>query len=277
MTVISTVLTRYCAAHASDSLITELHKDGSYKPKEWERSKIVAVRHWRGAMAYWGLAKYDAYSWSTFDWLQEQAKNADQYSSAEEFAQGLTEKLNEAISKMHFVKPVDSGIGIHLTVYEYIENYWIPELFLLSNFTDTSYRFVHPDGVHLSRETYHTIAKVPPRPEHREAQYRLKVHERLHQPGGMLIYNNGDPIMFNAAAYAILGMFRALARRGKLARPERVETYLAIARRPIEVVSKAQLDFCQKGTRVIGGRPHDLAVTPGGVYSSTTGDMPRAT
>jgi hypothetical protein len=78
--------------------------------------------------------------------------------------------------------------------------------------------------------------------------------------------------MFNAAAYAIFGMFRALAGRGKLSRSDRVETYLAIARRPIEVVSKAQLDFCEKGARVVGGKPHDLAVTPGGMYTSTTGD-----
>jgi len=197
MTVISTMITRYCTVHASDSLITELQKDGSQKPKKWKRSKIILVRRWRGAMTYWGLAEYDAYEWSTFDWLQQQAKDADQYPSAEEFAKGLMDKLNEAIYKMRFVKPVHSGIGIHLSAYERIENYWIPELFLVSSFTDTSYQHVHSDGVHLSRETYHTTAKVDPKPEHREAQYRLKVHERLHQPGGILIYNNGDPVMFN--------------------------------------------------------------------------------
>ena len=272
MTVISAVITRYCTAHASDSLITELQEDGSHKPTEWKQPKIVTVSQWRGAMAYWGLAKYNAYKWSTFDWLQERANSAGQYSSAEEFAQSLTEQLNEAIAKMHFAKPVDTGIGIHLTAYEYVENYWIPELFLISNFTDTTYRFVHPDGVHLSRETYHTVADVDPSPNHREAQYRLQVHAYLHEPGGMLIYNNGDPIMFNAAAYAILGAFKALAARGSLSRPEKVETYLAIALRPIEVVSRAQLDFCREGARLVGGKPHDLAITPGGIYSSTTGD-----
>lgn len=273
MTVISAVITRYCTAHASDSLVTELQEDGSHKPIEWKQPKIVAVRPWRGAMAYWGLAKYNAYKWSTFDWLQEQANSAGQYSSAEEFAQRLTEQLNEAISKMRFARPVDAGIGIHLTAYEYIENYWIPELFLISNFTDTSYQSVRPaGGVQLSRETYHTVADAKPETEHREARYRLKVHEYLHRPGGMLIYNNGDPVMFNTAAYAIFGMFRALASREKLSSPDRVETYLAIARRPIEIVSKAQLDFCEKGARVVGGKPHDLAVTPMGTYTSTTGD-----
>lgn len=267
MTVISTVITRHCTAHASDSLITELQTDGSRKPKEWQRSKIVAVRPWRGAMAYWGLAKYDAYGWSTVDWLQEQAKDAHQYSSAEEFARGLTEKLGEAIAKMRFSSPVDSGIGIHLTAYEHIDDYWIPELFLVSNWADLSYQSLRPEGVGFSRETNHTISQEPHRPEHREAQYRLKVHEHLHKTGGILIYNNGDPLMFNLAAYAITGMFQTLAKRGTLARPERVETYLAIARRPVEVVSKAQLDFCREGTRVVGGRLHDLAITPSGAYS----------
>jgi hypothetical protein len=122
MTVISAVITRYCTVHASDSLVTALQADGTCKPKEWTRSKIIAVPHWRGAMAFWGLATYDAYNWSTLDWLQEQAQNADQYSTPEEFAQGLTRKLNEAISNMDFARPVDSGIGIHLTVYEYIDD-----------------------------------------------------------------------------------------------------------------------------------------------------------
>jgi hypothetical protein len=189
------------------------------------------------------------------------------------------EGLNEAISKMGFAEPVDSGIGIHLTVYEFIEGFWIPELFLLSNFTGTSYNAVHSDGVRLSREMYHTIVEEEsePRPEHREVECRLEVQKRLHQRGRMLIFNNGDPLMFNAAANAITGMFQELARRRILSDPSRVETYLAIARRPIEVVANAQRDFCKEGARVVGGKPHELAVTPDGQYFSTTGDMPRAT
>ncbi|MBN1934549.1 MAG: hypothetical protein JW934_07780 [Anaerolineae bacterium] len=272
MTVISTVITRYCTVHASDSLITELQMDGNHKPMEWKQSKIIAVRRWRGAITYWGLAKCSAYKWSTFDWLQERANNADRYSSAEEFAQSLTEQLNKAFAKMRFAQAVSTGIGIHLTAYEYIENYWIPELFLISNFIDTTYSTVNSDGIHLSRETYHTIADAPPSPTHREAQYRLQVHAHLHEPGGMIIYNNGDPIMFNAAAYAIFGAFAILAARGNLARSDKIETYLAIARRPIEVVSETQRDFCKEGTRLVGGKPHDLAITPDGVYLSTTGD-----
>lgn len=273
MTVIAAVITRYCTAQASDSLITELQSDGTRVPKEWERTKIVAVPHWRGAMAYWGLATYDVYQRSTLDWLQERAQEADQSSSPEDFARRMTEMLNEAISKMTFHRPLDAGIGIHFTAYEYINNYWIPELFLLSNFEDPSYQLLHSDGVRFSRETYHHIDRnVPgPRPEHREAKYRLKVHEHL-QAGGMLIYNNGDPFMFNPAAEAILTMIRELARRGNLAYPDNVATYRAIVRRPIEIVSRVQLDFARQETRTVGGKPHDLAVTPNGEYSSDSGD-----
>jgi hypothetical protein len=98
------------------------------------------------------------------------------------------------------------------------------------------------------------------------------VYRHLNQEGAFIIYNNGDPVMFNTAAYAILGMFRALEGRGMLTEPSRVETYLAMARRPIEVVSKVQLDFCREGTRVVGGKPHELAITPNGEYISATGD-----
>jgi hypothetical protein len=273
MTVISTVITRYCTAHASDSLITELQSDGSAVPAEWERSKIVPVRHWRGAVTYWGLAKYGVCKWSTFDFLQEQARTAANYGSAEEFAQGLSERLQAAINQMSFVKPVQGGIGIHFTAYEYIDGYWIPELFLISNWADTSYRSLRSGGVGLSSETCHTIAQVAAKQEHKEVRFRRQVHEHLHQRDGMFIYNNGNPVMFNSAANAMLGMFRALAKRGKLASAGKVHTYLAMARRPIEVVSKAYLDFCREGARVVGGKPHDLAITPNGEYLSTTGDV----
>lgn len=272
MTVISAVITRYCTVHASDSLITKRKQGGTYEPDEWERSKIIPVHRWRGAMSYWGLAKYPADNWSTVDWLEEQVKSAGQESSPEGFAQRITDKLAEAISKMQFARPVDAGIGIHFTAYEYIDNYWIPELFLISNWADPTYQSLRPTGVGLSRETYHTIAKAPPFPEHREPQYRLKVHQYLHQPGAMIVYNNGDPLMFNTAAYAIFGMFRQLVKRGNLANPQRIGIYLAIARRPIEIISAAQRDFCREGTRIVGGKPHDLAITPGGKYHSTTGE-----
>jgi hypothetical protein len=172
---------------------------------------------------------------------------------------------------MQFKDPRHSGLGIHLTVYEYIEGYWIPELFKVSNWVDDSYSSVHPDGFKLSRVTYTTLTGQPHVANHRDPQYRLDVHKSLLE-GTMYRFNNGDPLMFNSAANGLLGMFHALTARGILADPHRVETVCALARRPIEVISKAQGDFCRKGTALVGGRPHDLAITPDGKYWSSTGD-----
>ena len=88
----------------------------------------------------------------------------------------------------------------------------------------------------------------------------------------MLIYNNGDPAMFNPAAKALLNMFKLLDARGLLSGRGEPRTYLDMARRPIEIVSDAQHDFCEAGSRLVGGKLHDLAVTPNDEYISTTGD-----
>lgn len=271
MTVVSTLITRQCTAHASDSLITMLQPDGKRETLEWEQSKIVPVRKLRGAMTYWGLAKYDAYQWSTFDWLKNQVRALADHTTPEDFAHALTQALRNAISQMSFCQQTDEGIGIHLSVYEYVDGYWIPELFLISNWADTSYSSLRSNGIGLSRETYHTISNCPPLPEHREAQYRLAVHDYLFK-GGPIFYNNGDPVMFNSAANAIFSGMRTLAERHQLAAIDTPTKHLAIVRRPVEMISAIQHDFCQTGDRVVGGRMHDLVVTPAGEFSSTSGD-----
>ena len=271
MSVISTVISKWWTAHATDSLITELLADGSRNPIEWERSKIVPVRRWRGAMSYWGLAKCDAFGWSTFDWLQNQVAASDEFGSPEEFAKAIASNLNQQLTQVSFANPTDSGIGIHFTAYEQVGDYWIPELFLISNWTDPTYSAVSEHGVRWSRETYHTIVNSPPEPSHGGPHYRMCVHTFL-QDSGIFIYNNGFPALFNAAAKGTLQIFRAIASMGQLADAESPRTYLAIARRPIEVVAKLQTDFCRQGTRRVGGRLHDLAITQTGETFSTTGD-----
>lgn len=88
----------------------------------------------------------------------------------------------------------------------------------------------------------------------------------------MLIFNNGDPIMFNSAAKAILDGFSILRQRGDVANPDTIDTHLSLVRAPVDIVSSLQRDFCREGRRRVGGRPHDLAITPGGIYHSRTGD-----
>lgn len=273
MSVISTIITRYCTAHGSDSLITVLHAGGRREGVEWRRSKLVAVPHWRGAMGYWGLAQVG--QWSTLHWLRDRAARGSQYSDPETFARGLAADLNTTVTGLSVAHPLDRGIGIHLTVYEWVEGYWIPELFHIRNWATTAYDSLLPQGIVATRETYATFTGSGDfaRTGHDAPKCRKYVHATL-QDGRMLIFNNGDPVLFNPAANAIFGMMSELLRRGSLANSNQVATYRRLARRPIEVVSNVQRDFCRSGARAVGGRPHDLAITPNGEYSSDSGDYP---
>jgi hypothetical protein len=137
MTVISTVITQYCTAQASDSLITSIRSDGRLVQKEWKESKLMAVPHWRGIIGYWGFAELG--TWSTIHWLRDRARDASRFVSAEQFAMDLGGSLNNALKALLVRRPLDLGIGIHLSVYERIKGYWVPELFHIRNWADTSY------------------------------------------------------------------------------------------------------------------------------------------
>src|SRR5436309_989055 len=119
MTVISTVITRHCTAHASDSFLTEF---GTGRVREAQQSKLVPVPAWRGVMGYWGLAWLDD-GWNTYRWLCELVQRAGDYGSAAAFANGCAAALATELRRRRFLKPLDSGLGIHFTAYEYIDNY----------------------------------------------------------------------------------------------------------------------------------------------------------
>ena len=270
MTVISTLITSAGTVHATDSLLTNLMADGRREPVEWTQTKIIPVPAWRGAMSYWGLAQIEG-RWSTLGWLRNEAAKAGDFASAEDFARELASQLNRELAAMTFRRRTDAGIGIHFSAYERMDDRWIPELFLISNWSDTSYSSIRMTGVGYSRETHGTLSGQGPRLEDSQLDRRLKVSDSIDR-GGWFRYNNGDPQLYNPAAIAIQNMFKELASRKILRDPNSLETLRALARRPVEVVSEIQHDFCAAGTRVVGGRVHDLAITPTGLYSSTSGD-----
>lgn len=270
MTVISTIITRHFTAHASDSYISSRLSDGTRKVHEDQQSKLVRVPAWRGAMGYWGLASYGR-DWNTLDWLREQANQADKLASPGEFADSLAAMLNQTLSRLG--SPLDAGLGIHFTAYERVGGYWVPELFLVTNWTDASYTRLRPEGFRATRETYAILKDLTERlADHGEAGCRLEVHAALHDYPLMFMFNNGDPVLFNPIAKAMMDSFLELSARGHLMHPTSYRTHLSLARRPIEAVAKLLVDVADPATRLIGGKPHDLAVSPGGVYYSTTGD-----
>ena len=173
MTVISTLITKHFTVHASDSMISRPGSNGTRAVLEWEQTKIVRVPHFRGAMSYWGLATRDPFGWSTLKWLQAKAQSARHFPSAEAFAVDLAASLHREITSMRITPPTEAGIGIHLTAHEFVDDYWIPELFQISNWTDPSYRTLRPVGVGVTRETYHwtpnwnSAGVWVPEPEHR--------------------------------------------------------------------------------------------------------------
>jgi len=276
MTIIATLITRRATVHASDSLLT-ISRNGMADAINWEQTKIIGVPAWRGAMSYWGLAEVrdqnDVVLWSVLGWLRHQAGSASTFASAEAFAAHLANTLESELSRFTFANPRDKGIGIHFTAYERIQDRWVPEMFLVSNWGDLGYMTLRNIGVGYSRETYGTLSGHGSSKEDGALERRLEAANCITN-GQWLHYNNGDPLLYNPVANTILDMMAAMARRGILRDTDNVETLISLGRRPIEVVSALQKDFCALGTRIIGGRIHDLAVTPDGQYLSTSGDTP---
>jgi hypothetical protein len=87
MTVISALITKHGTAHASDSFITKVNRNGGIEVIDSQQTKLVFVRRWRGALAYWGLAQFQ--KWSTLEWLRERARIAGEFPNPEEFANAL--------------------------------------------------------------------------------------------------------------------------------------------------------------------------------------------
>lgn len=279
MTVISALIRNEGTVVSSDSLIS-VNLNGKQFYVEWNRSKIIQLPKFRGTVSYWGFAgtfkRFDESSpensiwdWSMYDFLLTESKNPSE-ENVEDFVANLCTKLENEYKKIKFPKTLDSGIGIHITAYEYIEDYWIPELFLLSNFKEPTYQKI--GKIDYSRNTYHTIFTTEPQVFHKEKQYRLKVKQYL-TDGGMIWYNNGDPEFYNVIASSIFGSFNLTKIRNKLKAFKSVIELVPLAKRPIEIIAQMQSDFYKSDKRIVGGRIHDIAVNPNGNYFSTSGDL----
>jgi hypothetical protein len=264
MTVITTFITKHGIVHATDSLLT-IPEGNKLKAVEHTRPKLVIVRDFRGVMSFWGMGKIG--SSYTVDWLQEEVSNARQYATAEEFVQAVAHRLNNALVRVRFPRGFVAGIGIHFTAYERVQNYWIPELFLISNYVDLTYQSLRSDGVGVGRQTYKTTFQAvekndaPARPEHREEEYRLYVYQFLQNSIG-LTYNNGDPELFNKVAGAITPSLATLAARGVLRKSPDIAMFRNLALRTIEIVADIQTDFGESGTQRVGGKLHNISITP---------------
>jgi len=267
LTVVSAIISKYCIAVSSDSLISILKDDGLKDYIESEKPKIISIRNLRAAISYWGFASYG--SWSTYDWLCSKSQEACQYETLETFAINLRDSLEKELEKINVKREIDKGIGIHLTGYEVFGDCKIPELFLCSNFSDPSYSSVRK--LELSRESYGTIFGEQRSNVHGIEEYRLKVYEEIQKGTNILVYNNGDPLIFNHVFNSLRSLFEESQKRKIFKNPEDIEIYRESAKLPIEIISKFQNKFWKPNTKIVGGRTHDLIIRPSGEFSSHSG------
>jgi hypothetical protein len=274
MTIVSTIITNDLTIHAADSVLATpvVNQSGlitGYTITTRKARKIVRVPAFAGAMSFWGLASVGF--WSTHHWLVRQNGEAKNRTAAE-FAAILATKLQTEIEKHVPIRqrPL-AGIGIHFTVYED----GVPELFLITNFLDTDYTRIDQTKIHVSRETY---LKTPDNDgslasEHNATQYRTRVREFFDEsPWNWLVFNNGDPGMFNPVASALIEQIRLSGMRSNLDTGERLKLLKTVATVPIEVVSKVQHSIFRSNRQIVGAPVRWLAIRPVSLYESKTGD-----
>jgi hypothetical protein len=266
MTAISALISKNWLVVASDSLLTEVYPDkNKIIHLEFKKSKIVPIRKFKAAAAYWGLAKID--NWRTYDFLKEQAASADKFEKFEDFAINIKDKLNEKLNGIKLKEPSHKGIGIHLVGYETIDQQIFPELFLISNYLDLSYTTT--GNLEISRNLYNTLP-ANLKQENISLDQQRNIIKRFLDDDGIFIFNNGDPALFTPAANAIHAMFRIAIERGVVKNDNK--TTMQLASKPIQMIKEIQNGLFKKEHIRVGGKIHHLLITERGDFISNTGD-----
>lgn len=265
MTVISTIITRLGVIHATDSLITTL-SNGINTPITWKGKKLIKVQSMKGVMSYWGLAKIDTKKWSTVNWLERQAHGSSSFTNPEAFAVHVANELENEYEKLGIATDPRYGLGIHFTAYENINRHFVPELFLISNWGDTSYTSIRESGFGATRETSANAFNMREHIGQSDLIMRLMFFKWLNYDN-YLIFNNGDPILYNYSAKAMNDMIKILMARKVLRQTNKLSEYVNIAKFPVDTVSYIQKKLCRRGTQIVGGNTKYLSVNPNGVYT----------
>ena len=278
MTVITTIISNNCCAHASDSYITIYNQDKQYEIIEKRKSKIISVKKFNGALVYWGLAKIKINNkeWFTYDYLKEKSNDSRNFSNPEDFANSIRDELTDKFLHTNFAHLSDSGLGIHFSAYEEIDGKQIPELFVIRNFEGIKYREVNPQGFNVTRNTFCIIPdeyknKFDTNSTNSINESRKIVSQYL-QEGHYFIFNNGDPDLSSFAINGLLQMVKIAGDRKILVKLDEAKTYRQMALWIVNCVSEFQTKFIIKGQRIVGGNRHNLSITPTKLFNSDTGD-----
>lgn len=269
MTAISTIISKRGISFATDSIITIYNKRKNYyEAIEFEKSKIISIEKYHAALAYYGFAKYNR--WNIYDWIKKQIQNYSSALDLSQFADQLKKDLDNKLDEFFSDKfDINRGIGIHLAGYEEFDGRLLPEMYHISNFKNPEYKEIRHMSV--GPQLYKTLPleyKINNSPT---LQQRRQAVFTFIENGRMFIYNNGDPKMFNPLSNSFRDAYLTLKDR-QLTKTIDLELQLSLTRRPIEFIKKAQIDFCEKGKRLVGGKIHDLSFNKFKIYKSNTGD-----
>jgi hypothetical protein len=258
MTVISALLKLDLIVVSSDSIISSMQNGKRIiNPDSYRRPKFVSYPQLRCVAAYWGIANIKVDSeivWETYDWLYSKGSLQSQFDSLESFGQHLKDDLLSIFNKYNIK---NRGIGIHLSGFEDIDGSWVPEMFLISNYTSTDYQ--HLGQLEYSRRTY--LDSYPDRDfdnipiNVQRIQYLADL-----RTGSYSLYNNGDPIMFNNYANAYQQAIKNAGHKGILKGGLNRDFYIEQAKNPIKQVALFQRKYYIKESIVVGGKIHAITM-----------------
>lgn len=273
MTAISAVICTHCIAISSDSCLTVYNSAKKLSEIiESRKPKIVRIEKFLGAFSYWGFAGFPDGKWTAYNWLKEISNRSQCFGTLEDYADYVKNELEKEIKSFKIDKKF-TGIGIHLVGYEDYNGVKIPELFLISNYTDTSYTNTKIGNLVVSRRLFHTLPdELKIGGENQTQSEKQSLVKDFLSRGKIFIFNNGDPNMFNPLFSGYREAMNIAKKRNVIKNANDIEIYRNMARRPIEMVTKVQRDFYKKGNIIVGGRVHDLVIEKiTGKFTSTSG------
>jgi hypothetical protein len=186
----------------------------------------------------------DQPEWEIHQWLIKKLENQEDFKSLEAFGQCLAIELTNIFGQYSW--PSYKMLGIHLVGFEYFQDKWIPELFLIIG-DSKGWNF------NFSRRTYDDL-KGWVDMDSDLARQREVYYDVLKK--GYSIYNNGDNEMFNHFFNSFHGAIKETDKRSQLSGGFSKEFFLDLATLPIKQVAYFQNKYYFKDNISVGGKVH---------------------
>jgi len=178
------------------------------------------------------------------------------FSSMEDFGEHLKEDLTRIFGQYNFKSY--RMLGIHLTGFEWFNNKWIPELFLVIGDSNNK-------NFNCSRRTYFDLDKKEDI-QLEIAEQREVYYDRIKD--GYSIYNNGDNEMFNHFCNSFHNAIKSTQNKSQLKGGLSKSFFLDLATLPIKQVVYFQNKYYTKDAINVGGKVHTICMNSDGFIDS---------